>query len=722
MSLRDLLLVRIERLSEPARQLLALLATAGRAVDERLLEAVGTVSDAAFAPALREALDQQVLVARADGGAYAFRHALVSEAVYRDLLAGERTTLHLALARTLADHPELGASAIGVSGELAHHWYSAGDLVRALEASVQAGVDSDRAFAFAETLRHCERALSIWYRVPDAAAVAGIDRVALLERTAVAAIRAEQPHRGAVLAAEAVAEFDPDDDPVRLAQVYVILGRCRWLSADTDGSLAAYGEAVRLVPEQPPSPERALVLATEAQALMLTGQSAASLRTVRAGARARGGAGRTSRSGPRPQHARWAGVDGGRRGRARRHCAPAVIRARRRRGDRPFLRQRQRGLRVPRPHRGRDPAGPGGDRYLLALGDNRLRGVSLGVGRRVEAAARGPDAAARLWADAEPSGGTVAAAWYQVAGLLSTLRGQLAQADRDLDHAAELALGVGGPEWWPATTAAIAVLRLWQGRLDDAAQAAHAALDAISDPGFAPWLVDFSIVYPTAARVDAERAADARARGDDDAAASAAAGAAAAVARCDEMLAQIPEGRVAPRGLACRSLAAAEASRAAGRADPDGWAVAAEQFRELGEPYVVAYAEFRQAEAAVAAGSRAAAAAAEAPLRDAHALTVGMGEVPLREQIEALARRSRISLGEDGDGGPVDGELPLGITAREREVLVLLAQGATNREIASSLVITEKTASVHVSHILAKLDARNRGEAAAIAHRLGLTA
>jgi DNA-binding NarL/FixJ family response regulator len=120
----------------------------------------------------------------------------------------------------------------------------------------------------------------------------------------------------------------------------------------------------------------------------------------------------------------------------------------------------------------------------------------------------------------------------------------------------------------------------------------------------------------------------------------------------------------------------------------------------------------------VAAGSRAGA-AAEVWLRDAHALTVAIGEVPLRGQIEALARRSRISLGEDG-GGPVDGDSPLGITAREREVLALLAQGATNREIAESLVITEKTASVHVSHILAKLDARNRGEAAAIAHRLGL--
>jgi DNA-binding NarL/FixJ family response regulator len=170
--------------------------------------------------------------------------------------------------------------------------------------------------------------------------------------------------------------------------------------------------------------------------------------------------------------------------------------------------------------------------------------------------------------------------------------------------------------------------------------------------------------------------------------------------------------------VACRSLAVGEACRAAGRPDPDAWSVAVEQFRELAEPYIVAYAEFRQAEAAVASGSRAAA-VAEVVLRDAHALAVGMGEVPLRAQIEALALRARISLAEDGQA-PAD-DSALGITAREREVLVLLAQGATNREIAESLVITEKTASVHVSHILAKLDARNRGEAAAIAHRLGLT-
>jgi len=620
----------------------------------------------------------------------------------------------------LSDHPELAASAIGVSGELAHHWYSAGDLVRALQASVQAAVDSDRAFAFAETLRHCERGLSIWYRVPDAAAVAGIDRVALLERTALAAIRAEQPQRGAVLAAEAVAELDADGDPLRLAQVYVTLGRCRWLSADTEGSLEAYAEAVRLVPEQPPSPERALVLATEAQALMLTGQSPASLQRC---AQALELAERLGELHVQAHvHNTLAGL-GWMAGDAVEHAATA------RRLSSELGAVEEIGRSYVNGSEGYEYLGRTEDAIRLAQEGIDISShwgitdfaVYLSASVATWKLRLGdPDAAARLWADADPSGSTVAAAWYQVAGLLSTLRGQFEQADRELGRAAELALGVGGPEWWPATTAAIAVLRLWQGRRDDAAHAAHAALDAVADPGFAPWLVDFSIVYPTAARVDADRAEDARARGDNDAALEAAAAATGAVARCDEMLAQIPEGRVAPRGLACRSLACAEAARAAGRAEPDAWIAAAQRFRELGEDYVVAYAKFRQAEARVAAGSRGGA-AAEVPLRDAHALTLGMGEVPLRAQIESLARRARISLGEDG-AAPVDGELPLGITAREREVLVLLAEGATNREIAETLVITEKTASVHVSHILAKLDARNRGEAAAIAHRLGLTA
>lgn len=61
-----------------------------------------------------------------------------------------------------------------------------------------------------------------------------------------------------------------------------------------------------------------------------------------------------------------------------------------------------------------------------------------------------------------------------------------------------------------------------------------------------------------------------------------------------------------------------------------------------------------------------------------------------------------------------------GLTEREHDVLVLVAQGRTNRQIAEELFISVKTASVHVSNILAKLGVANRGEAAATARRLGL--
>jgi DNA-binding NarL/FixJ family response regulator len=60
------------------------------------------------------------------------------------------------------------------------------------------------------------------------------------------------------------------------------------------------------------------------------------------------------------------------------------------------------------------------------------------------------------------------------------------------------------------------------------------------------------------------------------------------------------------------------------------------------------------------------------------------------------------------------------LSEREREVLVLLAQGVSNRDIAEKLVITEGTAKAHVSNILGKLQAENRTQAAIIARRYGL--
>lgn len=120
-SLRDVLLLRIEQLSSPARRLLAVAAAAGHAVDERLLAMVADLDDQVFADALREALGHQVLVPQGHGASYGFRHALVREAVYRDLLAAERSQLHGALARTLVQRPELAETGIGVAAELAHH-------------------------------------------------------------------------------------------------------------------------------------------------------------------------------------------------------------------------------------------------------------------------------------------------------------------------------------------------------------------------------------------------------------------------------------------------------------------------------------------------------------------------------------------------------------------------------------------------------------------------
>ena len=143
----------------------------------------------------------------------------------------------------------------------------------------------------------------------------------------------------------------------------------------------------------------------------------------------------------------------------------------------------------------------------------------------------------------------------------------------------------------------------------------------------------------------------------------------------------------------------------------------------MSRPYPAALMRWRAGEAQVAAGERE---AATATLERAHAVAAHLGAGWLRGEIEGLAARARLVLA-GGDGAaaepvaaPVAQEDPFGLTPRERQVLVLVAEGRTNREIGDSLFMAEKTASVHVSRILSKLDVRSRTEAAAVAHRLGL--
>ena len=159
-----------------------------------------------------------------------------------------------------------------------------------------------------------------------------------------------------------------------------------------------------------------------------------------------------------------------------------------------------------------------------------------------------------------------------------------------------------------------------------------------------------------------------------------------------------------------------------GRARHPRGPAAAASWQTAAEPYPLAYTWLRLAEAAAAAGDRQ---AAGRSVRQAHALASRVGAAPIADEATALARRTRLSLDDPAaDAVAPAAEDPLarfGLTEREREILVLLAAGRSNPQIAGVLFISPKTASVHVSNILAKLGVDSRVEAAAVAHRLGVT-
>ena len=180
-----------------------------------------------------------------------------------------------------------------------------------------------------------------------------------------------------------------------------------------------------------------------------------------------------------------------------------------------------------------------------------------------------------------------------------------------------------------------------------------------------------------------------------------------------------------PATAGYQALTAAEQARQAGISDPGPWAAAVARWRSAREPYPLAYALLRLAEAHMAADDRDAAAAA---VQEAYATADGLGAQPLAAEAAGLARRARLTLvpatpdagqaERAGQPATADELARFGLTDREREVLALLAAGRSNPEIARALFISAKTASVHVSNIMAKLGVSRRVEAAAIAHRL----
>ena len=723
----DLLRGRIQGVSEPARQALRVAAVIGRRAPHRLLAAVAGLDGGRLDEALREAVAGKLLVTRPGDDGYEFRHALLREVAYADLLPGERARLHGEVAAAIAAHPGwAGGTDATVAAELANHWDAASDAERALPAAVEAGAQAERAYAFAEAQRHRERALELWGETPRAAELTGLDRVGLLERAAAAAHLAEDDARAVRLLRQALAGVDPASDPVRAGALQERLGRSLWLTLD-DGALAAYQEAVRLVPAEPPTAERARVLAGYVQLLLMLG----------------GG-------GTEARQAAEEALDTARRAGARREEGRALAHL----GIMVAAEDPEQGLASLREARRiaseqddvdgygwaslhlvwhNEEAGRLEEALAVALEDAEASGLRgsqwrfglTGTAGWLEFLLGRWEDADRHWDLALERSGHVGPGEVHIRFdrvRLDIARGDATATRRRLQEAEELAARAGraqfDSQFAPKLAGARAELALWDGDVDEAAAAIDQGLAALARVGDETCVPTLFVLGLAAAAGQAERAL---ARRDP-------AGAEAARRHGDDLLARLeatggpPERRreTAAVLLTCR----AEQARLHGRPDPAAWAAAAADWEALGQPYPAARARWREAEALLA--TRAPRAEVERALWAAHDVAVRLGAAPLRRELEQLARRGRVRLEPPAEPAqPAEAEAPsaarsLGLTRREEEVLALVAAGRTNRQIAEALFISEKTASIHVSHILAKLGVAGRVEAAGVAHRLGL--
>jgi tetratricopeptide (TPR) repeat protein len=258
---RDLLLQRVAQLDPKTHDILRVAAAAGRDVPYPLLRSVVDVPEGELRQALRGAVDHGVLVGDQAAGTFRFRPALLAEAIYGTVLPGEREELHARLAAELARSPRR------VAAELAQHWAAAGRAPEALVASVAAAREAEAVFGLAEALRHLERALRLWGRVPQAAELVGLDLAALLVWTAEVANQLGAGPEAVELVRRAIALVV--DDPVRAALLHESLGRFLIASGSYEAALAAFGTAVDLVPAEPITPQRVHVLAALGHALML---------------------------------------------------------------------------------------------------------------------------------------------------------------------------------------------------------------------------------------------------------------------------------------------------------------------------------------------------------------------------------------------------------------------------------------------------------------------
>lgn len=736
-TLTEVLRTRLERLDPEVQQVLRIASVAGRRVSEELLRAAAARWGAHDVDAaLREAVTQQVLVV--SGVHLEFRHALLAEALYADLLPGERSSVHRAyLAVIEQDGPD--GMPIGSAAERAHHAYEGHDLPAALSASRDAALRARRLLAPEEELRHWEQVLALWESVPDAEERLGRDRVDVALSAGEAAARAGDPMRAVKLTERAV---EGVTDPLRRAGLRHVLVH-RYLDLPTwdevpgqvEAAIEDLRAALEMLPER--SPDRIWTNALLARVTMIIdldddarGHAECAIEEARAVGQPGALAAALStlavldvadpdRAATLLDEARTAATEAGDvltemrtlyNATANRFYA-GELEAAEQRVQHALARAEELGLAWSTP-----------TVYLRILqevmlyfrGDltPRTSGGVPATHRHVLEATRMYAAVARGDADAIPRGEALFDHW---------------QSD------GQIAL-IGGGSLVDALT--------WAGRYDDAAALAVRITDHLGEVWTEVflgriWLSALAIAA-LADAAEADRSAG-RAGAPGSAAATAAEERAAtwldsgdsllAVARQTAQRGRPRGGVLGPEGRAWLQRAAAENARlhavvgstaGAGSGDRpvgDLWREAAESWQEtvnafgFGYRYEVARSRYRWAEALLGAGERQ---AAEVEAAEALSEAEDMGARPLADAVRALARRARLDL------PGVRRATASTLTEREEEVLGLVAQGLSNRQIGERLFISTKTVSVHVSNLLAKLGASGRAEAVSLAHQRGL--
>nr|WP_206066665.1 AAA family ATPase [Nonomuraea sp. FMUSA5-5] len=720
-SLRDLLLASVERQPEETQELLRVASAGGQRIEHALLSAVAGLDESTLSRALRPAVAGNVLVV--DGEGYSFRHALIREALHDDLLPGEHVRLHTRYAEALERDLSILPAPRGAI-ELAHHWHSAHDSTWALISAWRAAAAARKSTAYDEQLRMLSRVLELWDSVPDAAERIGHDRIDVLRQTATVAHLSGEYERSIALAGAALDELDHCVEPIRAAMLLRQRGLTRY-----DLGRPGYVEDLRRAAELVPADQlklRGQVLESLSRMLHRPEDRPERQATARRAMEIGHEVGDTNVEAHAMISLTWgdscysdmdaqlAAFAEARRIAARGDAYNALMRCAISESD---------ALEGAGLHERAAQVARDGVEEARQYGLARTSGTFLSINLaeplvslgRWDEALQVVEHALEL---APPA--PYRASLQGFATDIAMARGQYDRAEKLLESSKSV-LSRGSYRDQTTLPHLCRELRLRQarGQLGEAVEMAARALDErdlVSSPRYA-WPVLVTIAQLVRAVVPPSRSAEAG---------EPRAGSLGPVERL--ALSLLPR----LRALAGQLVAEGELQQAhrltfTALTGPEpapehadeaaAWRLkacdlAVEAWQALREPYAEALTLLAAAQAALAAGDRQGAAARLTRSRD---LARDLGATPLLEQLDVFGRRARIGGPEEPAGGQ-----PLGLTARELEVLREVTRGRSNREIAEKLVISIKTVSVHVSNILAKLGAATRGEAAATAHRLRL--